>query len=143
MKIELARVNKGVHFEASDELGHTVHLDMASSTELGEGAGMRPMHLTLTSLAGCSSFDVVLILKKMKQPLEDIKVIATAERSENEVPSVFRSIHLHFELYGEIDPGRARRAVELSVEKYCSVGAMLSKSVDIRHSYEILPPSTP
>jgi putative redox protein len=136
MQITLRRVNQAVRFEGANNAGNTVIVE-GSPDIGGEGQGMRPMELLLVSLAACSSMDTVSILKKMRQPLEDLRIEVKGERVSGEVPAVFRKIHLHFYFKGAIRPERAEEAIRLSVEKYCSVGAMLSKTADISWSYEI------
>ena len=138
MKIELNRLNDGFHLEAVNEQGKTVQLD-ASPDIGGTNQGMRPMQMLLSALGGCSTIDIINILKKQKQPLRDIKITVTGEREKHAVPSLFVEAHLHFRLYGELDPEKAARAVSLSVDKYCSVGKTMAHKTKITHSFEILP----
>jgi putative redox protein len=133
MQVELQRVNDKVHFQAKNPDGNTIEID-GSERVGGEGAGFRPMQLILAGIASCSSMDLVPILAKQRQLLDDLRIIVSGERPDT-VPSPFSSITLRFELFGEIDEEKARRAVELSVEKYCSVAEMLKQSVDI--SWEV------
>lgn len=136
MKIKLQRLNDAVHFEGVNEDGNTVHLDGSPSIG-GEGKGLRPMQLLLISLAGCSSMDVVSLLKKMRQPLADMSVEVSGERVEGEVPAVFKKIHLHFVLKGELQPEKVEKAISRSVEKYCSVAKMIDTVAAITWSYAI------
>lgn len=138
MKITLQRLGGAVHFEGKNEDGNTVHLD-GSPDVGGEGKGVRPMQLLLISLAGCSSIDVVTFLKKMRQPLKDLRVSVDGERTTGEVPAVFKKIHLHFSLVGELDENKVEKAIAMSVEKYCSVAKMLEKTATLEWSYEVLP----
>ncbi|MEY3053063.1 MAG: hypothetical protein RLY31_2848 [Bacteroidota bacterium] len=138
MKIELTRKNKAVHFEASNGTDAVVSVDGSASVG-GQGLGLRPMELVLASLASCSSIDVVTLLKKMRQPLEDIRVEVEGTRAEEEVPAVFRHIHLRFFLQGALDPEKARKAVGMSVGTYCSVARMLEKSATITWDVDIRP----
>lgn len=136
MKIHLKRLNKAVHFECSNEEGLTVHTD--GSPEIGgEGKGPRPMQLLLMSHAACSSIDIVTLLQKMRQPLDDIHVEVDGERDTDQTPAVFKKIHLHYTLTGNIDRASAEKAIRLSVEKYCSVGVMLAKTAEITWSCDI------
>jgi len=137
MKIELRRLNEAVHFECTTEDGLRTETD-GSLDVGGEGKAPRPMQLLLMSHASCSAIDVVHLLKKMRQPLTDIRVVADGERNTEEVPAVFRKIHLHYILTGDLDEKSAEKAIRLSVEKYCSVGAMLSKTAEITWSFEII-----
>jgi len=138
MKIELNRLNDAFHLEAVNEQGKTVHID-ASPDIGGTNQGMRPMQLVLTAMGGCSTIDIINILKKQKQPLRDIKITVSGEREKDAVPSLFVEIHAHFRLFGDLDPEKVKRAVSLGVEKYCSVAKTLSHKAKITHSFEILP----
>ncbi len=138
MEIHIRRLNEYVHFEASNSEGNSVHIDGAPSIG-GEGKGMRPMELLLTSVASCSVFDVVSILKKQRQPVEDIQIKATGERAEEGTPKPFTALHFVFMMKGDIDRKKAERAVELSVEKYCSVGASLDPAIPITYETVIEP----
>lgn len=128
-RVDLHRVNQASHFEARNTDGNTVSIDGAPAVG-GENRGFRPMQLALTALASCASMDVGPILAKQRQTVTDMQVIATGERSEG-TPSPFSAINLHFDLWGTIDKTAAHRALDLAVYKYCSVGAMLSCSVEI------------
>lgn len=99
---------------------------------------MRPMELLLAALGSCAVFDIVLILKKQQEPLHDIKVEVNGHRGDT-VPAPFTSAHIHFTLYGDLNPEKVSRACELGVTKYCSVGATIEKTTTITHSFEILP----
>jgi len=136
MQIKLKRLNHAVHFEGSNEEGNTVHIDGSPGTG-GEGKGIRPMQLLLMSLAGCSSIDVVTILKKMRQSPDEISVEVNGERATDQVPPVFKKIHLHFILKGDLDEEKVAKAIGMSVEKYCSVARMLEKTAEISFSYLI------
>ena len=136
MKVQLKRVNNSVRFEAKNVAGNSVLIEGGPDIG-GEGKGVRPTEALLMSLAACSSIDVVLILKKMRQQLDDIQVEVDGERALDEVPAVFKKIHLIFHLTGQIKPEKAAQAIQLSVEKYCTVAMMLDKSVVITHSFTI------
>jgi putative redox protein len=137
VKIELSRLNDGFHLEARNENENTVHID-ASPDIGGTNLGMRPMQLLLAALGGCSSIDVISILKKQKQGLQDIKITVTGEREKGVVPSLYREVHVHFKLYGDLEEDKVKKAVSLSVEKYCSVAKTLEKTARVTHSYEII-----
>jgi len=125
---------KGVQFEATSGSGHSVTMDGAPEAG-GENQGSRPMELILMGLSGCSSFDVIQVLKKSRADFDDVHVEVTAERSE-ETPAVFTKIHLEFTVTGrELNEKLVRRAIRLSAEKYCSASIMLERGgVDITHS---------
>ncbi|WP_263078297.1 OsmC family protein [Endozoicomonas sp. Mp262] len=97
-----------------------------------------PMEMILMGLGGCSSVDVVSILKKARQDVQDCKVDIQAERADA-VPAVFTKIHLNFVVKGNnIKESQVQRAVELSADKYCSVAIMLGKGgIEITHSYDV------
>ena len=127
-------MNQAVRFEGVNSAGNTVIVE--GSPEIGgEGQGMRPMELLLVSLASCSSMDVVSILKKMRQPLEDLRVEVEGQRATDQVPAVFTKIHLRFVLKGDLRPDRVEEAIRLSVDKYCSVGRMLDKTAEITYEW--------
>jgi putative redox protein len=138
IKIELKRLNDAFHFEAANENGNSVHID-ASPDIGGTNKGMRPMQMLLAAMGGCSTIDIVNILKKQKQDLKDIKVTVTGEREKDVVPSLFIEVHAHFRLYGNLDKDKAGKAVSLSVDKYCSVAKTLEKTAKVTYSFEIIP----
>ena len=137
MKIEINRLNDGFNLEATNDSGNTVRMD-ASPDIGGTNQGMRPMQLVLTALGGCSTIDVINILKKQREPLEDIKITVTGEREKDVVPSAFAEAHIHFKLFGKLDEDKVKKAVSLSVEKYCSVAKTMEATAKITYSYEIV-----
>ena len=125
-----------VAFMGESETGHAVVMDGAPENG-GRNIGMRPMEMLLIGMGGCTSFDVVTILKKSRQEVTDCVAEITAERAAD-VPKVFTKIHVHFVVNGrDLNDKQVQRAVSLSAEKYCSASIMLSKSVVITHDYEI------
>ncbi|MFW5688746.1 MAG: OsmC family protein [Spirochaetota bacterium] len=137
MKITLNRVNDRVHFQASNPDGHVIDIDGAPRVG-GENAGFRPMQLVLAAHAGCTAMDLVPILEKQRQKLDDITIEISGERGEG-VPTPFTAIHIHYNLFGTIDEEKARRAIDLAVTKYCSVGEMLKATVEITWSFTVNP----
>lgn len=123
--------------EAVNEQGNTIHMD-ASPDVGGTNQGMRPMQLLLAAMGGCSTIDIVNILKKQRQDLKDIKITVTGEREKDVVPALYTAVHAHFKLYGNIDRDKAEKAVALGVDKYCSVAKTLEKSAKITYSFEII-----
>ena len=127
----------GVSFEGVSESGHSVVMDGAPESG-GKNLGMRPMEMLLLGLGGCTSYDVVTILKKSRQDVKDCSAEITAERAEN-IPKVFTKIHIHFILEGnDLDVSVVERAINLSATKYCSASIMLENSVTITHDFEIV-----
>ncbi|MCW4029724.1 MAG: OsmC family protein [Candidatus Bathyarchaeota archaeon] len=126
---------------AKNEKGLTVNFD-APKEHGGEETALSPMENVLASLASCSSFHVLTILKKKRLRVTDYSVEATAERRE-EPPRVFTKIHLKYTVKGvNITPEAVASAIKLSEEKYCSVGGMLQKAVPITSSFEIVMDNT-
>ena len=135
--IDLKRVSGDFHLEATNDTGNSIHLDASPDID-GTGKGMRPMQLLLAALGGCSSVDLVMILKKQKQELKDISITVTGEREKGKVPSLYTDGHIHFKLIGNLDKEKVEKAIVLAVEKYCSVAKTLEKSAIITHSFEII-----
>jgi putative redox protein len=116
--------------------GHAVVMDAAPDIG-GRNLGPRPMELLLVGLGGCSSIDVVLILKRSREAVTDCDVEIEAERADTD-PKIFTSIKLHFIVSGHnLDPKKVERAVKLSHEKYCSASAMLSATAKMTYDFEI------
>jgi putative redox protein len=136
MKVELRRVNDAFHFEAVGAADVVVNID-GSPDIGGVNAGARPMEMILMGLGGCSAIDVVLILQKQRQVIEDMAITIEAERVPNETPSIFKTIHVHYNFKGDLNEEKVKRAIELSMDKYCSVTAILNKTAEITHSFSI------
>ncbi len=126
-------------FIAETESGHQIVMD-GPPDHGGRNQGPRPMEVVLSGMGGCSSFDVVHILKKSRQQVVSCVAEIDAERADD-VPSVFTKIHLHFVVTGHnLKENMVANAVKLSAEKYCSASIMLSRGgVEITHSFEIQP----
>ena len=127
---------QNVSFKGRSESGHEVILD--GPEELGgKGLGMRPMEMMLIGMGGCTSFDVVTILKRSRQQITGCIAEIEAVRADA-IPKVFTSIHIHFLIKGiDLQKKAVERAVELSANKYCSASIMLGKSVKITHDFVI------
>ena len=124
--------------EARNEKGLSVKFD-APIAHGGDETALSPMEYVLASLAACSSFHVLRILKKMRQEINNYSVEATAERKEDSHPRVFTRIHLQYIVKGQkIDPEAVKKAILLSEEKYCSVGGMLKETVEITSAYKVV-----
>ena len=128
MKIHLKRLNDNYHFETKNERGNIVHLDNKSEPN---PQGASPMELLLMGIAGCSGIDIVMILKKQQLEMTNFEMDVEGFRVDGEVPNVFRKILLKVFIEGDIPANKAQRAVDLSLEKYCSVAKMLEKTAEI------------
>ncbi len=124
-------------FAGQADSGHTVMMDGAPEFG-GRARGIRPMEAVLIGLGGCTAFDVISILKKSRQQVTDCVAELEAERADT-APKVFTRIHVHFVVSGtRLDPKKVARAIELSANKYCSATAMLGKTAEITHDFEII-----
>lgn len=127
MKIALQRIDDGFNMEAVDEQGHKVLMD-SSVENGGKNNGVRPMQMLIMGLGGCSAIDVVMILKKQRQEITDFRIEIEADREQGKEPSLWEKAHIVFYLSGNIDADKASRAVELSMNKYCSVAETLRQA---------------
>ena len=129
MKIVLESTYGDMNFKGTNERGQSIQLS-------GNKEAVSPMESVLMAAAACSSIDVEMILKKMRQDVESIVVTVDGTRSDA-IPAVFTKMHLHYIITGKIKEDKAIKAVEMSMQQYCSVSLMLAKSVDISHSVEV------
>jgi putative redox protein len=129
---------KDGQFIAKSDSGHTLIID-GPPDHGGKNLGARPMEMVLMGLGGCTSIDVIDILKKSRQDVTDCVTQLTAERATT-IPAVFTSIHIHFVVTGRnLKPKQVERAIELSATKYCSATLMLQRGgVEITHDFEIV-----
>nr|CRH08168.1 Conserved protein of unknown function. putative protein yhfA [Candidatus Magnetococcus massalia] len=128
---------EGMQMLGESGSGHTTVMDAAESVG-GRNMGVRPMELLLMGMGGCSSIDVMQILRKGRHQIDDCEAKLSATRSETE-PKVFTQIKLHFTLTGNGLTAKAvERAIDLSMEKYCSASIMLGKTAAIETSYDII-----
>jgi putative redox protein len=117
--------------------GHAVVMD-GPEEHGGRNLGIRPMEMLLIGMGGCSEFDVVHILRKLRQDVRLCEVELTAERADSE-PKVFTRIHAHFRVAGKgLTEKAVERAVSLSAEKYCSASIMLAATAEITHDFELI-----
>lgn len=136
MNINLIRKSGKFNFEAENESGFTVELD-AKEAIGGEGKGFRPMEMLLIGLGGCSGIDMVNVLTKQKEPLNDIKIAINATRKDEEMPPIFDVINIHFDLFGDLSTAKVERALSMTFDKYCSVSNILGRSAKINFTYKI------
>jgi putative redox protein len=135
-----AELTDGFAFRAAVGSGHALTLD--ATPPIGRDEGPRPMELLPAALAGCTGMDVIGILRKMRQDVTAYAVEVSAERAE-EHPQVLTAIAVRHVVRGRgLDPAAVRKAVELSATRYCSVGAMLRRVVDLSESYVAIDETT-
>src|SRR4030095_2336145 len=127
IRVEIERIHGDYGFEGRDATGHTVQLDTSPETG-GDNFGVRPMQMLLLGLGGCSGIDIISILKKQRLKVESFKAIIEGEREKDVEPSLWKRINVQFFLEGNIDPDKAKRACQLSMEKYCSVAETLRRA---------------
>jgi putative redox protein len=124
--------------EAENDSGNTIILDSSEAVG-GKNRGPRPLQLMLMSLAGCTSMDVISILQKKREPLQDFQVIVRAEQADED-PRVYTKIHIEYVATGDIKETSLQRAIELSEQVYCPAQAMLRAAAEISSSYRIIRP---
>lgn len=129
MNIKLESTHGPLNYRGTNERGQSIQLS-------GDQEAVSPMESVLMAVAGCSSIDVEMILKKMRQDLQKMEVEVKAERA-TEAPKVFTDIHIHYILHGDLKAEKVKQAIDLSMEKYCSVSIMLKKSVNITYTFDI------
>lgn len=127
----------GMTFLGESPSGHSVVMD-AGTESGGNDKGIRPMEMLLLGMGGCSSIDVMMILKKARQDVIDCRVELTAERADDH-PKYFTAIHAKFYVTGnDIDPKHVERAIELSRDKYCSASVQLGALAKITSEFEVI-----
>jgi len=128
---------KGMQFQGTAGSGHTLVMD-ADDDSGGTNAGFRPMELLLVGFGGCSGMDVISILRKKRQQVSGLEVRVRGEKTDS-YPKVYGAVHIEYVVAGtKIEKEAVERAIHLSLEKYCSVGATLAKAGTITHSYKIV-----
>lgn len=129
MNVTIKSTYGDLNFKGTNERGQSVQFS-------GNKEAVSPMESVLMAAASCSSIDVEMILKKMRQEIRSIEVEVTGTRADA-VPAVFTKIHMHFIISGDIKEEKAEKAVNMSLQEYCSVSIMLAHSVAITHSVEV------
>ena len=127
----------GRAFVGESGSGHAVVMDGAPDAG-GRNIGVRPMEMMLLGLGGCTAFDIVMILERMRETVTGLDIALEAERA-SEDPKVFTHVKIIYKVTGRgLKPANVERAVSLSAEKYCSASAMFGKTASIEHSFEII-----
>lgn len=121
---------QNLQFESDNPSGHSVLID-TSIENGGQNSGLAPKAMMLSSLAGCSGLDVISVLNKMKVTVNDLKIIVTGELTE-EHPKYYHSVQVVYQFFGkELPQDKLKKAVDLSVEKYCGVMEMFRKFAEV------------
>lgn len=128
----------GLLLEAENDTGNKIILDSSAGVG-GQNRGPRPLQLLLMGLAGCTAMDVISILQKKREPLEDLEVVVTAEQADSH-PRVYTKIHIEYIATGDVSENALQRAISLSETTYCSAQGMLKKAAEITSSYRIIQP---
>lgn len=136
MKIVIKRTDDDFAMEAKNEEGNVIQMDGPPNLG-GHDTGFRPTQLLLAAVGGCSAIDVVMILKKQKQRIDSFEIEVDGEKEKVEEYSLFREITIHFKLKGEIELEKAERAVQLSIDKYCSVSKTLEPTAKINYKITV------
>ena len=136
MEVTIKRIDESFGFEAENETGKKITMD-ANATFGGNNLGFTPMQLLVAAIGGCSSIDIVNILKKQKQNIKSFEIKVDANREQGKEPSLFTNIHVSYVLTGEVDLDKAKHAAYLSIEKYCSVAKILEKTATITYSVKV------
>ena len=125
-----------VRFQARADSGHSLTIDGPAEVG-GENQGFRPMELMLLGLAGCMAFDVLMILRKMRQEMISYQVNIEGERAE-EAPRVYTTVRMEHVFQGSnLNPHSIQRAIEMAESTYCSASAMFAKTAKIINQYRI------
>ena len=127
---------EGVNFRVTAGSGHVSHTD-GPPEHGGVNAGMRPMEMVLLGMGGCTAYDVVEILRKSRRSVDSLKIELEAKRADD-IPQVFTAIHMVYKISAEgVTEREVKRAIDLSVTKYCSATRMLSSTAEVTYGYEI------
>lgn len=126
-----------MQFSGTAESGHTLLMD-SDEVSGGHNTGFRPMELLLVGFGGCSGMDVISILRKKRQPVTGLEINVKGTKTESS-PRIYKEVHIEYVVKGKgVEKTAVERAISLSLEKYCSVGATLAKAGTIAHSYKIV-----
>lgn len=135
MKVILKQTDRPLHYEANTDLAK---IEVSANLENQGSFTFRPMELLLTSLASCSAIDIENILRKQKVNFSDFQIEALGVRAKT-IPAVFTKIDLQISLSGNINENKLKKAIDLTIEKYCSVYRLLHKEIEINYTYSINP----
>ena len=123
--------------QAENDTGNSITLDSSAGVG-GKNRGARPLQLLLIGLAGCTAMDVLSILQRKREPVQDLRVTVTAEQADSH-PRVFTAMHIEYTVVGQVSEAALQRAIALSENTYCPAQAMLRHAAPITSSYRIVP----
>jgi putative redox protein len=132
MNVQLEQVGDEIQFRAQSGSGYDFLVASAEDVE-----GVSPMEMVALGLGSCSSVDILNIMEKQRQSVADYDVDVEATRASDEVPAVFTRLHVHYTVTGDVEPDKLRRAIELSLDKYCSVSHMLEETATISYAFTV------
>ncbi|HAY36011.1 MAG: OsmC family protein [Bacteroidetes Order II. Incertae sedis bacterium] len=135
--VTLKKQEADFHFRAFNKDGLFIDIDDATAYDDGKGNGVGPMQLLVMAIGGCSGVDVVSILKKGRQNIDEFNIEVSGWKPDGVSPSIFNQIDVTFHFKGDLEEARVRRAIDLSIGKYCSVARTLEKSAQIAYSFTI------
>jgi putative redox protein len=128
VKVTVRQQDTLYHFKGTNSEGHTVDMDDWGGYESGNGSGATPMELVIMGLAGCTGIDVADILHKQKQQVDLFEMEIVGKKPAGVAPSIYQTVNLSCRFEGVIDEKKVRRAIELSLGKYCSISDLLKRA---------------
>lgn len=136
MEINIERANKEVLFQITNASDAEAYIDGAPEIG-GVNGGLRPMEMVLAAVATCSAFEIINILKKQRQPLEDLSMKVKGKRENKGTAKPFSQIDVAFYVKGDVDAKKAERAADLAINKYCSAKASLDPAIQVNYCINI------
>jgi putative redox protein len=130
MSLSLDRINDAIQFRGTN--GE----DSVTIASSDDQEGISPMEMAALSVLGCSSIDILMILEKQKQDIDDFHAEVDTARAD-EPPRVFTDLHLRYAFEGDVSPDKVRRAIDLSLDKYCSVSNMVDQTATITYAFTV------
>lgn len=124
MKIVVQRTPDGGHAIAQDEAGNAVAMYLPDVAG-GAGTGIRPMQMLVMGVGGCTAVDVLMILRKQRQEVTDFRIEIDAQREPDKEPSLWQTVHLVYYFKGNVTLEKAQKAIDMSIQKYCSASETL------------------
>jgi putative redox protein len=135
LKTTITKWVQGLQFVAKGDSGHAVVFD-AHADVGGSDTGPRPGEVLLMSLGTCTGIDVVSILNKMRVSFNSLEVEVKGKNAE-EHPKLYTEVWVKFVVKGDVPEDKLKKAIDLSRERYCSVGALFKKAAEMHYDYEI------